>query len=98
MVSAVLMPATCPHGRQPIAQLSAGQVLSMMRAPLRRVSLAPGQRLTAAAKVARASNRSFMLPVSILLMAGTLPPCEPRKKSVENCPKIYGVKIRMPRH
>ena len=31
----------------------------MIRAPLRKVSLAPGQRLTAAAKVARANRRSF---------------------------------------
>jgi hypothetical protein len=31
----------------------------MMRAPLRRVILAPGQRFTAAAKVACASSRSF---------------------------------------
>jgi hypothetical protein len=41
------------------AQSSAGQVFSMMRAPLRRVILASGQRLTAAWKVANASARSF---------------------------------------
>jgi hypothetical protein len=98
MVSAVLMLTACPHGRQPVAQLSAGQVLSMMRAPLRRVSLAPGQRSTAVAKVARASNRSFILPVRILLMAGTLPPCEPRKKICRKLPqKFMGyVKRRFP--
>jgi hypothetical protein len=49
MVSAVLTPAACPHGRQPVAQSSAGQVFSMMRAPLRSVILALRQRLTAAA-------------------------------------------------
>jgi|EndMetStandDraft_8_1072994.scaffolds.fasta_scaffold03653_5 hypothetical protein len=34
-------------------RVAAAQVFSMIRAPLRRVSLAPGQRLTAAAKVTR---------------------------------------------
>src|SRR5262249_61544437 len=38
-------------------QLSAGQVFSMILAPLRRVILAPGQRLTAASKVAPARVR-----------------------------------------
>ena len=44
---------------QSVAQSSAGQVFSMMRAPLRSVILAPGQRLTAASNVAWASKRSF---------------------------------------
>jgi len=41
-----------------LVQSSAGYVFLRMRAPLRRVSLAPGQRLTAAAKVATAGSKS----------------------------------------
>jgi hypothetical protein len=42
-----------------VAQSSAGQIFSMILAPLRSVILALGQRWTAAAKVARARSRSF---------------------------------------
>jgi hypothetical protein len=51
--------ATQAMVRAAAAQSSAGQVLSMILAPLRRVSLAVGQRSTAAAKHARANRKSF---------------------------------------
>jgi hypothetical protein len=67
-------------------QWSAGQVFSIMRAPLRRVIPAPGQRLTAASKVARARTIVHASEMLVKVRAGGLVPAVDRMGVVRHEP------------